>query len=68
MMGGVIGLLNMLLSKAAGNVVTVFAGIGVGVIVYFVVLILLKGVNERDLRSMPGGRTILTIARKVHLM
>ncbi|MDE7204921.1 MAG: polysaccharide biosynthesis protein [Lachnospiraceae bacterium] len=67
-MGIVIGLLNMLLSKAAGNVVTVFVGIGVGAIVYFVVLILLKGINERDLRSMPGGRTILTIARKFRLM
>ncbi|MDE7417662.1 MAG: polysaccharide biosynthesis protein [Lachnospiraceae bacterium] len=67
-MGIVIGLLNMLLSKAAGNVVTVFVGIGVGAIVYFVVLILLKGINERDLRSMPGGRTILTIARKLRLM
>lgn len=67
-MGIVIGLLNMLLSKSAGNVVTVFVGIGVGAIVYFVVLILLKGINERDLKAMPGGRTILTAARKLHLM
>lgn len=67
-MGIVIGLLNLLLSKAAGNVVTVFVGIGAGAVVYFVVLILLKGINERDLRSMPGGRTILTVARKFHLM
>ncbi len=67
-MGIVIGLLNMLLSKTAGNVVTVFVGIGVGAIVYFVVLILLRGINEHDLRSMPGGRTILTIAKKIHLM
>lgn len=67
-MGIVIGLLNMLLSKAAGNAVTVFVGIGVGAVVYFVVLILLKGINERDLKSMPGGRTILTVARKFRLM
>lgn len=67
-MGIVIGLLNMLLSKSAGNVVTVFVGIGVGAVVYFVVLILLKGINERDLKAMPGGRTILTAARKLHLM
>lgn len=67
-MGIVIGLLNMLLSKAVGNVVTVFVGISVGAVVYFVVLILLKGVNERDLKAMPGGRTILTVARKLHLM
>lgn len=67
-MGIVIGLLNMLLSKAAGNVVTVFVGISVGVIVYFVLLILLKGINERDLRSMPGGRTILMLAKRFRLM
>lgn len=67
-MGIVIALLNLLLAKSAGNVVTVLVGIVVGVIVYFVILILLKGVNERDLRSMPGGRTILTIAKKLRLM
>jgi len=66
-MGIVIGLLNLLLSKA-GNILSVFVGIGVGAIVYFVVLILLKGVNERDLKSMPGGRTILTVARKLRLL
>ncbi len=67
-MGIVIGVLNLLLSKAAGNAVTVFVGIGVGAVVYFVVLILLRGINERDLRSMPGGRTILTAAKKLRLM
>lgn len=67
-MGIVIGLLNMALSKTVGNVVTVFVGMGIGVVVYFVVLILLKGINERDLKSMPGGRTILTVAKKFHLM
>lgn len=66
-MGIVIGLLGMLLSKA-GNVVTVFVGMGVGAVVYFVVLILLKGVSEHDLKSMPGGRTILTVAKRFRLM
>ncbi|MDE7184392.1 MAG: polysaccharide biosynthesis protein [Lachnospiraceae bacterium] len=67
-MGIVIGLLNMLLSKSAGNVVTVFVGISVGAVVYFVVLILLKGINERDMKSMPGGRTMITIAKKLRLI
>lgn len=67
-MGIVIGLLNLLLAKSAGNVITVFVGIGVGATVYFAILILLKGINERDLRSMPGGRTILMIAKKLRLM
>lgn len=67
-MGIVIGIISMLLSKVLGNVVTVFLGIIIGVVVYFVVLILLKGVTEQDLRSMPCGRTILTIAKRFRLM
>jgi len=67
-MGIVIGLLNLLFSKAIGNVITVFVCISIGVVVYFVILILLRGVNEHDLRSMPGGRTILTIAKKFRLL
>ncbi len=67
-MGIVIGLLNLLLAKTAGNVVTVFVGICVGAVVYFAVLILLKGINEHDLRSMPGGRTVLTVAKRMRLM
>lgn len=67
-MGIVIGLLNLLLAKTAGNVITVFVGICVGAVVYFAVLILLKGINEHDLRSMPGGRTVLTVAKRMRLM
>ena len=64
----VIGVLNLLLAKVIGNVLTVFLGIGIGVIVYFVVLILLKGISEHDLKSMPGGRTVLTVAKRLRLM
>lgn len=72
-MGVVIGLINMLLSKAAGtgkagNLVVVLVGMAVGAIVYFVALIILKGITEQDLRSMPGGRTILAAAKKFRLM
>ena len=67
-MGIVIGLLNLALSKAAGNAVTVFAGISVGACRIFCVLILLKGINERDMRSMPGGRTMIMIAKKLRLI
>ncbi len=67
-MGVVIGLISMLLSKLAGNLITVLAGIMIGVVVYFAALILLKGVNEQDLRRMPGGKTVLTIAKRFRLM
>ncbi len=67
-MGVVLVVLNILLSKIVGDIVTVFIGIFVGVIVYFLALILLKGVDERDLMSMPGGKTVLGIARRFRLM
>jgi stage V sporulation protein B len=67
-MGVVVVVLNMLLSKIVGDIVTVFIGIFVGVIVYFLALILLKGVDERDLMSMPGGKTVLGITRRFRLM
>ncbi|MCD8037498.1 MAG: polysaccharide biosynthesis protein [Lachnospiraceae bacterium] len=67
-MGVVIGIASMLLSKAAGNVVTVLLCIVLGVIVYFAALILLKGVSEYDLRKMPGGRTVLALAKRFRLM
>lgn len=67
-MGVVIGIISMLLSKIAGNVLTVLLSIAVGVVVYFVAMIMLKGVSEYDLRKMPGGRTVLTVAKRLRLM
>jgi stage V sporulation protein B len=64
----VIGIISKIISGFAGNVITVFVGIAVGVVVYFVALILLKGVDEKDLRSMPGGRTVLGVAKRFRLM
>lgn len=68
LMGVIIWILNLLLSKVAGNAVIVLLGIAIGASVYFIVLILLKGINERDLKSMPGGRTMLVIAKKLKLL
>lgn len=67
-MGVVIGVVNMLLSKLAGNVVAVLLGICLGVVVYFVAMVFLKGIDEYDLRRMPGGRTMLTIAKRFRLL
>jgi stage V sporulation protein B len=46
---------------------TLFA-FAVAVIVYFVSLILLKGVKEEELHSFPMGRTLTTVAKKMHLL
>lgn len=67
-MGAVIWVINLLLSRIAGSVVVVIAGILIGVVVYAAALILLKGVTERDLRNMPGGGLILSLAKRFKLM
>jgi stage V sporulation protein B len=67
-MGIAIEVISKIISGIAGNIVTVFAGLVVGVIVYFVALIKLKGIDETDLKSMPGGRTILELAKKARLL
>lgn len=67
-MGIAIGVISMLLSKFVGNVLTMLFGIVIGVIVYFVAMILLKGINEYDLKKMPGGKVILTVAKRFRLM
>ena len=38
------------------------------IIVYAIVLILLKGVNEEELLSFPKGSSIIVIAKKLHLL
>lgn len=74
-MGISVGIIYWLLNKALGGLnktlssfIIVMVGIVIGAVVYFIALILLKGVGEDDLRKMPGGRTALTIAKKCRLL
>ena len=39
-----------------------------GVCVYGVLLLLLRGLREKELRSFPLGSLIIKIAKKLHLM
>lgn len=52
----------------AGNLMSTLLAIAVAVVVYFVALIKLKGVDAQEMRSMPGGTRLLGAARKLHLM
>ncbi|NLL77497.1 MAG: polysaccharide biosynthesis protein [Clostridiales bacterium] len=69
---GVTGLIGMLLNKAflsfVGDAITLLICVFVCFIVYNVLLILLKGVREEELREMPGGKVIVSIAVRLHLM
>lgn len=55
-------------SKAMGISVSVLMAIGVAVIVYFIVLLKLGGVREREIRSLPGGNLLAGIAILLHIL
>lgn len=67
-MGLVCFLVNLVLKKSIGVSLAVLVSILVGVIVYFVLLIKLGGVREKEIRSFPGGNIMASIARVLHLL
>lgn len=57
--------LQMLLHiNAVSTILSIIAGAGV----YFVVMLALKGLNEEDLLSFPGGRKLIALGRKLRLL
>lgn len=67
-MGLIVYLIYMLLSKLAGDMVTVPVAVALGAAVYFVVLLFLKGVGEEELSQMPGGRSLVKLAKLLRLL
>jgi len=57
-----------LASKALGDSISLLISICIGVVVYFVALLLLKGVKESEIKSFPGGAVLAKIARILHLL
>ncbi len=51
----------------SSNALSVLAAILVAVVVYFVMLIVLGGINESELRSIPKGYLIIRLAKKLRL-
>ena len=66
--GAVYGIYYLVMKLMNRNAVAVILSIGIGVIVYGVFLLLLKGLGERELRAFPGGRLLVRVARKLHLI
>ncbi len=50
------------------NAIGTILSIGVGVVVYFVTFLLLKGMNREEIYALPLGRTLAGIATKLHLL
>ena len=57
-----------LCSKAAGNLVSTAVSVAAAVMIYFAALLLMKGINEQELKRMPGGTRLLAVARKLRLI
>lgn len=51
----------------SNTLATIFA-IAAGVLVYAVLLLLLKGLSEQEILRFPKGRTLVSIAKKMHLL
>ena len=67
-MGLVAWFSNFLISKALSSFVSLAISIALSVCVYFVLLIKLKGVKEKEIRSFPGGNLMAAIARFFRLL
>lgn len=50
------------------NAIATILSICVGVLIYFVLLLLMKGLTESELARMPKGNTIIALAKKMHLL
>ena len=66
-MGVVIYFANILLVKAFSQFIALLVSIALGAGIYFIVLIKLGGVREKEIRNFPGGGMIATVARLLHL-
>lgn len=51
-----------------GNSISTIVGIGIGAVSYFVAMILLKGLTEEELRGIPKGNKVISLAKKLHMM
>ena len=50
------------------NMIATILSIGVGAIAYFVILLLAKGVTEVELRRLPKGYLLVSLAKKARLL
>lgn len=61
-------LLNKVLVPLLGTTISMVICIFIGVIIYILLLLVLKGFQEEELEEMPGGRALLMLARLLHLL
>lgn len=66
---GVYALLpSSMLSGRLGMAIVVMPSVAVAIIVYALLLVKLRAVDEEELRGMPGGRKLVGILKRTHLL
>ena len=51
-----------------GNGVSAIIGMIAAFFIYFIVLLLIKGISESDLKKLPKGTWLVSLAKKLHLL
>lgn len=59
---------NILYRLVPSNIICLMISIIIAVAVYGILIILMKAVDEEELREMPLGRKIISICKKIHLL
>ena len=60
-MGGVLFLLNKVLLRGNYSRILIMLEIVVGIVVYFISMVLIKGITREELSAIPGGNKLLRI-------
>lgn len=67
-MGFIMVFIVQLLSDSLGKIGTIIISLLLGIFVYLVSLIALKGINQRELSILPGGRVMIKLAKIIRIM
>ena len=62
------GIYRLVLLAEPNERIAVIPAIAAAVPIYFILLVVLKAVDERELKTLPGGTRIYRILKKVHLI
>lgn len=66
---GVVWLMGLLpVSEYLGNLVSLTVAVGIGGVLYFILILKLKAVNEKELCSLPKGGMLVRLARKFRML
>lgn len=68
-MGFVVWLCYQLLLKLLhSNMIACISSMIVGVVIYFILLLLCKGISEEELKRFPKGHLLITFGKRLHLL